>query len=62
MEYKSLVSQVKKKNYSGSSMKGLETKPVRPEQTFSGDTCRCRRADKDEEERVWVLGWIDEDQ
>lgn len=43
-------------------MKGLETKPVRPEQTFSGDTCRCRRADKDEEERVWVLGWIDEDQ
>lgn len=45
MEYKSLVSQVKKKkknNYSGSSMEGLEIKPVRLEQKFSEDTHQCR--------------------
>ena len=44
MEYKSLVSQVKKKkkNYSGSSMEELETKPVRLEQKFSEDTRQCR--------------------
>ena len=43
MEYKSLVSRVKKKkNYSGSSMEGLETKPVRLEQKFSGDTRQYR--------------------